>query len=215
MRTFCLSGKVRTSSEFPGGAPPASQEVLHQTFKRGSELCLQTSGSSSGCKRVGCRYTIQKRPGFCAKVSLPTWELARSRNCLLRRCTFHKCESVTRKSVCVCVCVCVCACARVCVARVRCAGQKIPSRPGEPPQKHKDGTANCLLHLERQRRVLFCRRLWTSRDCSSATKTTFLTSISTSTSACSTRSRWPHEAFPSARTPQTPLFPSAAEPHGT
>ncbi|XP_045303689.1 V-type proton ATPase subunit C 2 isoform X17 [Leopardus geoffroyi] len=55
---------VRTSSEFPGGAPPASQEVLHQTFKRGSELCLQTSGSSSGCKRVGC---VCGHPGTAAR----------------------------------------------------------------------------------------------------------------------------------------------------
>ena len=142
MRTFCLSGKVRTSSEFPGGAPPASQEVLHQTFKRGSELCLQTSGSSSGCKRVGCRYTIQKRLGFCAKVSLPTWELARSRNCLLRRCTFHKCESVTRKSVCVCVCVCARACAwRGCAARGR---------------RYRHGLESLLKNIKTGQRTAFC-----------------------------------------------------------
>ncbi|XP_032508440.1 V-type proton ATPase subunit C 2 isoform X3 [Phocoena sinus] len=34
---------VWIASELPGGSPPASKEVIHQTFKRGSELRLQTS----------------------------------------------------------------------------------------------------------------------------------------------------------------------------
>ncbi|XP_036288467.1 V-type proton ATPase subunit C 2 isoform X4 [Pipistrellus kuhlii] len=44
---------VRAPREFPGCAPPASQEVLYQALARGPELRLQTPGRGGSCQHAG------------------------------------------------------------------------------------------------------------------------------------------------------------------